>query len=371
MVKYFFLFAAFILWPIVLSEQLSTEIFVQRGIDTLLVGLGEFSKRMYTDIDLVIEKTWYSPYHISKIEYESFTKKGTTQMIIDEVNYSFDITEGTYRISDRKNKNLAQVSFSFLYLNQKLFHPDSISFAYNIKEEFSIIHQLYNKNYISRRAFAFSEKKQDNVIYLYYGDLPQDKINNKNKLTCKVNKEYSTWGCDIHSLSFSDNKYKPYRKKQYVYFQTNIEYILAPENFINYLYETIFKEYFINEQCSFSTDIDSKIVCESEIIEKVPKVYIQFDSGTIIIEEIMRKYYQGRYACVFAKNYIDQGTDSKWVFGNHFLLRFSEVFDYDRSEITFYSDKYIINISYSKLPLILNIIILIIMIILLKLSKDK
>ena len=71
------------------------------------------------------------------------------------------------------------------------------------------------------------------------------------------------------------------------------------------------------------------------------------------------------------KNYIDNDTDSKWVFGNGFLLLFSEVFDYDRSEITFYSDKYIIPIPYSKLPFILNIIMLIIMIIILQLSKDK
>ena len=85
----------------------------------------------------------------------------------------------------------------------------------------------------------------------------------------------------------------------------------------------------------------------------------------------MRKYYSGRWVCVFEKNYIDNDTDSKWVFGNGFLLLFSEVFDYDRSEITFYSDKYIIPIPYSKLPFILNIIMLIIMIIILQLSKDK
>ena len=369
----FFILLPLVVLRIVLSAPLSTEIFIQRGIYTLLVGLGEFSKRMYTDIDLVIDRTWYSPLHISKIEYEPFTKKGSAIMKIDDVKYSFDITEGNYRITDSRNKDLVLVPFRFLYLNKKIFHSDSISFAYNIKEEFSIIHQLYNKKHITRRAFAFSEKGQENKINFYYGELPQEQTNNKNRLKCKVNQKYSTWGCDIHSLTFSDKKYKPYIKDQYVYFQTNIQSILAPENFIHYLYDTIFKEYSENEQCEYSIDgKEARIICNnSEILQKLPKVYIKFDSGTIVIEEIMRKYYSGRWVCVFEKNYIDNDTDSKWVFGNGFLLLFSEVFDYDRSEITFYSDKYIIPIPYSKLPFILNIIMLIIMIIILQLSKDK
>ena len=69
----FFILLPLVVLRIVLAAPLSTEIFIQRGIYTLLVGLGEFSKRMYTDIDLVIDRTWYSPLHISKIEYEPFT----------------------------------------------------------------------------------------------------------------------------------------------------------------------------------------------------------------------------------------------------------------------------------------------------------
>lgn len=373
MVKYEYFFFTFVLCPIVLSDPLSTEIFVQRGISTLLVSFTQFTKRMYTDIDLVMDKTRYSQNYLNQMDLEGFTNKGSGKMVIDDVEYSFDILEGIYRITDSNNKDIATIPFSFLYLNREGFRSDSISFAYNIKEEFSIIHQLYNRKYINRRAFAFSEGIITNKIKLYYGELPQKSIYNKAKLTCKVNNKYSTWGCDIHSIYFSNPSIKYQKSNQYVYFQTNIEYILAPEDFLTFLHNTIFISYFNSGLCFYDIDAnEAKIVCNEYISDQFPKIYIRFDTGTFVIENIMRKYYNGFYSCIFEANYIDKGTKNKWIFGNYFLLFFSEVFDYDSSEITFYSDRHIITFnSYNQHLLILNIIILVIMIIILKLSQYK
>lgn len=175
---------------------------------------------MYTDIELVENHTWYSKRMISRADAYEGKYVGHTQIEIEDVMYKGDILQQDFRI-DSKNNSDIRVKINYVYIDHEFLNSlDSFSFAYQIEEEFSVVHQLYNNKYIAQRAFGFSLNETGRELLLHYGGLPKEVTQNKKKFSCKVNKNYPTWGCNLNKVSFSDNKYPSYNNKdQYVYFK--------------------------------------------------------------------------------------------------------------------------------------------------------
>lgn len=330
------------------SQILSSNILVQRGKDSLLVSLGNTTYKMYTDIELVANRTWYSKRMISRAEAYESRYVGHTQIEIEDVMYKGDILQQDFRIDSKDNSDI-RVKINYVYIDHDFLNSmDSFSFAYQIEEEFSVVHQLYNKKYIAQRAFGFSLNETGRDLLLYYGGLPKEVTQNKKKFTCKVNKNYPTWGCNLNKVSFSDNRYPSYDKKeQYVYFKKNELEIFAPEAYMNYVKETALKEYFNSGVCSYNEERqEMKIVCKCTEINSFPDIYFTFDNNQILILDhsmIFKRYYRNYCSFIIQKNYFDKDSDNKWIIGNDYLLQFAELFDYDNNEISFYGNHYIFN----------------------------
>ena len=303
---------------------------------------------MYTDIELVENHTWYSKRMISRADAYEGKYVGHTQIEIEDVMYKGDILQQDFRI-DSKNNSDIRVKINYVYIDHEFLNSmDSFSFAYQIEEEFSVVHQLYNNKYIAQRAFGFSLNETGRELLLHYGGLPKEVTQNKKKFSCKVNKNYPTWGCNLNKVSFSDNKYPSYNNKdQYVYFKKNEVEIFAPEAYMNYVKETALQKYFSSGVCSYNEERkEMKIVCNCTDIHYFPDIYFSFDNNQILILDhsmIFKRYYRNYCAFIIQKNYFDKDSDNKWIIGNDFLLQFAELFDYDNNEISFYGNHYIIN----------------------------
>lgn len=89
-----------------------------------------------------------------------------------------------------------------------IWYPDQgIGLAYKFeKEEYSLIHLLYKNKAINKKIFGlyFEIKNKKGVIS--FGGIPSNAhLKYKMKSYCNVNDEYTSWGCNLTSISFNNS----------------------------------------------------------------------------------------------------------------------------------------------------------------------
>ena len=341
-----------------------SDILVQRKQDSLLMAVGNTTYSIYVDVDLVQNKTWFSKRRFGESVLFSDKIKGITEITIKNKKYTFNIVKDKWKFREDK----IEVDFTFLFLNQELLNSiDIVSFAYKMDDEYSIIQSLYKNHHIDRRSFAITKTEQSYQMSMYFGGIPIEQIGTQKSLKCPVQTNYPTWGCILNQISFSSNKILPKQDiYEYAYFQTNIYPILAPEDFLDYIYETVFYNQFKEKLCFYDQEDNKKIiVCYCNSTSNFPGMYFHFGNGSLYLDNeiLFHHYYRDQCSFIIEKNYIDNENDKKWIFGNVFLLLFDNLFDYDNNEITFYSKDKIFDLIKggfycNKVIIILNIILL-------------
>ena len=238
----------------------------------------------------------------------------------------------------------------FYSLNSKgIAYLNQFSFSYTITDHrMNLVSQLYSYSLINKKSFGFDINKNSKGL-MYFGSFPEEFIRNKTKGFCKMKDNQEYWGCDINKVIVNKEVYE---NKEEMLFITNETRIYAPQNFMNFLTDNIFKEYLRTKTCSYYSFYFDKhycIVCDCSLINHQDDFIFDF--------EINSSKYRFKYNDLFTqinpkkcefqimKNNDDDNT---WMFGLTFFYKFNPMFNYEDKTITFYG-KDIISNDYSTL----------------------
>ena len=348
-------------FPLTLKKSLSTyDLFLQ---------LGPNKVTQQFELDLSIDFLWLCMLRLDEADIERTQNTFPIKIINEETKGELLEASITFQ-----NTNITLSSFPFYFvMNRGIPGFDSFPLAFSFKNKsLSIIHTLCENNIIDSLSFGFSY--QENDQYLYIGSLPEDLTNEyKYKRTIKVNKEYKTWGTVINNIIMG--KYT-FNTKYYGYFQANTFPISAPKELITFLYETVFKEYLEQGQCTIVHDSFSNYIsCQCNILNEMNDIQISFNDTVIPISitYLIKSDNSNRCTLQIKENEIDRDIE-KFIFGISFLTQYPSLFDYEDESITFFSNNPFSpsnDISFSPPKKILSVLIILIIINILLLFISK
>ena len=242
--------------------------------------------------------------------------------------------------------------FYYLITNQDLvFNEDiGLSLSYKYKDEaYSLIHHLYHSKVINHLQFAFEIKQTGIDGFIYFGGIPNNtQLTLPYKGICQVNdNNSSSWGCPVHTITFNNNVYNI---NKYVLLHTGVNgYFLSDEVykvFVNILKEDIEKNDCMEKKNSNNI---KWIVCSNMIGPKTHKENITFEIGNfkmnISINQLFECSFDQCESKVYSKHYALDRTNNTYI-GIDFINLFNySVFDYERKQVVFYTDQFIIEQS--------------------------
>lgn len=298
----------------------------------LVVLIGEPFRSKYFEIDLKEPVNWVTKAYYKR--NDNVKVIGKDQIVIGHSQETFyDIISDRLRI----NNTIIDISdFPLYYTIEFLQDFDGISFARKFKDEsYSFIHRLYHDKFIDKLAYGFFPIDRQKGI-INFGTLSKEIANFKYKTSCKAYNTDSSWGCQLTKVYFGTEKLY-YMNKHKMYFQANEKRILVPKDFMAILNQTYFNKYMDNGICSMLIGFGRHTYeCLPEVKSSFPNLTIEFDSITVdlplsdIINDEVRniKFY-------LEENYYNE---DEWVFGLTFFMKYVTYFDYEKNDITFFSD---------------------------------
>lgn len=297
-------------------------------------------KYLITTMDLKSNFTWFRD-----VRHECFDNK-EIKITINKIELVAIECIDSLTLTD-DNKVLSEY---YYYIIPKQSSPiyklkrNSLAFSYKFNDEkFSVIHQLYNEKKISKKIFAIGEyDKFNDYGEIYFGGIPDEIIVNKTfKGKCNVDDSYSTWSCSLKKIEINHHTY--HATNHYMYFQTNNEYIYAPQNFMSFIFESLDNN--LKKDCYVykSSFGGEHLRCLNDILDNLPNYTFIFDSTSfsIPIKDFFEPGYETSDSILFFSS-IENDRNDTWIFGNYFLSRYITVFDYEDKSISFYSNKYTI-----------------------------
>lgn len=245
---------------------------------------------------------------------------------------------------------------------EQTFNEDiglSLSYKYN-DEGYSLIHHLYYSKVIDHLQFAFEIKQKGIDGFIYFGGIP-----NNTQLTlpyiglCEVDdNNYSSWGCSVHKITFKNNVYNI---DKYVLLHTGVNgYFLSNE--IYNVFVNIFKEEIAKNDCrEKKNSFNIKWIVCSNILPKKFKENVTFEIGNFQMNISIRQLFECSFdeceSKVYSKHYALDRTNNTYI-GIDFINLFNySVFDYERKQVVFYTDQFIIEKSILLEPTKRGIII--------------
>lgn len=297
-------------------------------------------KFIITTMDLKSNFTWFND-----VKHECFDNK-ETKIMIDKIELvAIECNDSLSLADDIKVLN----EYYFYIISQQTRPTNKLkrnSFAFSYKfndEKFSVVHKLHKEKKISKKIFAIGEYDSFNDYgEIYFGGIPEEKIVNKTfKGKCNVDESYSTWSCTLKKIEINHHTY--HTAHHYMYFQTNNEYIFAPQTFMSFIFdsldENLKKDCYIYES-NFGAE---RLRCLNDILDNLPNYTFVFGSTSfsIPIKDFFEPGYETSDSILFFSSKENNRNDT-WIFGNYFLSRYITVFDYEDKSISFYSNKYAI-----------------------------
>lgn len=232
--------------------------------------------------------------------------------------------------------NITIPDYNFLFLNViSRFYSPPVGFGFGYKfidEQYSLIHQLYNHKVISKRSYSFNSTHQS-IGKLFLGGVPEEVTSQYHKMECVVDSIDDNWGCLLTKVSIGNNYTYTYINKHPSYFQVSSDNLLAPDDFFDYLNETILKPFFDKGHCIKGYE-NEEIKCREHLFEQIGKICFEFSRKALCYDASYLFDMFGPYKKFLISRNRGQNV---WKFGNLLLKRFITTFDYDKNSITFYS----------------------------------
>ena len=195
-----------------------------------------------------------------------------------------------------------------------------LSFGYHHTiETSSIVHNLYQRREIDKKIFAF--EFFNNKSSFHIGGIQYDKQNYvQYKGSIKINENFPTWGFELKEIMFHNVTYK-----------INLPVI-------------------INSASNFLFDSDELYELFSNFHKVNKEDTIDFIFHSLIIK-INARCFNNNYSPSVMKSSARKDEQFKGIiFGTQFLELFNyTIFDYDKKQIEFYSDRIVIIEPYSGL----------------------
>ena len=254
-------------------------------------------------------------------------------------SYKNYILKDTFIIPNTINTKLI-----FQSVSNSIFSPEK-SFGlsvYGRKKEYSFLYQLKKNNIIDELSFTLipKESKKHSIClgsyndnfsqYKFKGEF--DVIEHKQNISSNIN-----WYLNMTQVSFNSTLYKNTMK---TYFQSNLKYIIAPESFFDYWYQTDL----FSLRCKLAQHYHYSIVCDCEAISHLPKFKFIFEKYTIGIDSGFL-YEKKNNQCEF--NIIKMNGGSKWVIGTDILDKMVLNINFQTNSLKLYSN--VISIEKNEL----------------------
>ena len=279
-----------------------------------------------------------------------------------KINFVIDIRSNItkYNINKTPLLNLKQI-----YPNNDLFYKDSssqlyiannttsnIPFTLNIKldekyaialgygyldKDYSIIHQLHKKGYISYNKFAiYMNYNKKEPRYLYLGGFPSKYTLNRKEIKIPIISSNVEWAFDIKMISINDNINITLNKKGYLGVKTSS--MIVDKSIFNFLKTHIFKNAFENKICYekvWQQKTGANIKCHS-VVPKFTDFYIHVNNNKIKLPLTIKERDDRIQELDIAYNNILDDTDYIWL-DKQFLYQYDVEFNYDDKIISLYS----------------------------------
>lgn len=185
-----------------------------------------------------------------------------------------------FRFDDIENQH----AFDVIGLNYKPQNSDN-NFLSNLK------------GIISNKNFGFSKiNKISNRGNVTFGGLEEF---SSYKESCKVNRTFSFWGCDLQGIQFTNtnnNKLLFYNTKYYSFFQVNQTQMTAPIEFIDKVIKPAFIEKLLKDgTCkSYVFKFIKRYMCRCNSIKSMPNITLFFKGAKfgidIPLEQLFEEY---------------------------------------------------------------------------------
>lgn len=307
----------------------------------VIIPFGKEKMTKYFSIDLALPFSFLSMLFHSSNESEPIFKEVSSSFITID-NQIF--TTALYSVLTYLSDNFIPIEdFHIHYApNPAIQKYDSLTFSHKPNESLSLVHLLYQQKKIDKLQFGMYINR---VGYyregkLMFGGITND-ITSKYpySASCKAISDKESWGCSLDVVKFTLNKVSyTYINTYPLSFQTNENRILVPDNFIEYLLNSLFKDYIDKKICvyaGYGINKRFKCRCDNKLTNTFPNITFRFNNNyfTLGYRELFQQYMNG---CSFIIEGNDNGKNA-WILGTGFLSNYVELFDYETDTITFFS----------------------------------
>lgn len=299
-----------------------------------------YNKETYnrnTKLDLAKD---YSIFFLNQFPHDNYLNLGEETILGDERMVEATKTKILLKLRDTpielNNLNLYIVNKA----KSKLTTPGIIGLSYKFRDEkYSFIHNLKKDNYIKKLSFAFDKIENDKKIgNLYFGGIPNDVIQNKYKVSIDVDDKNITWGAKLDKIEYKMNDIVyEYHNNYYAYLNTIQDRIFVPTDFFIFFNKTLFGEFYKSGLCQLTDLSKTKYInCKEDIYDIFPNISFYLGGTKIQLssQQLFGKLNQRNTYCIIQNNIYDNAT---WLLGNFFFDQFLTEFDYENSQIHFYS----------------------------------
>ena len=227
----------------------------------------------------------------------------------------------------------------------------SLGFSHNIKEESSIVHQLYNSHLITKRQFSllFSYPNWGTVSFGEEGTLITNFEDRLMRKCSAVKGPY--WGCHLSGiyiehveLPLEEEKIRKNNKNieidQDTIFDIGIEDVILPEKIFEFFKKNFFEENLFSEKKCELLDNNKykKIICKGIEKNKNINEFEKFYRVHFVFDDVVDIYVLGKYLFDEQKNFrvICVKNNRNIIIGKNVLSRYNMIYSYDEDQIKFF-----------------------------------
>ena len=267
----------------------------------------------------------------------------TKQIPVDIISTTISFTE-----TPNNNANTISINLTLFNINPTFTSTQTsqyIAFALTFNDySMSVIHQLKQQGYINELSFIFNTGYRY-IRELYLGKPPSSLFNKQmNKSTCHVNTTYPyvNWNCKLDYIYFTNHLQNKYNEHTLTYFSTVLYETKAPLSFIHFIKDVLLYEYFVNNHCNVEESRNAYIECECGVLYDLGEV-------SFVMNGFVHAFKIDEIFDIYEVDLIEEGVcelivitnrnEDAWVFGIGFMNKYISVFNYERNEISFYSEK--------------------------------
>lgn len=321
-----------------LCEQIIQGIFTRNsGILELLLRLGNPKQTAFIPIDITNHFTWVT----SQIFIKNLSQTATV-LQEDPLTVQSKVVSAQLLLDQIEVPNQNQIinGFLFFYVKNKdsLTTNGALGLSYKVtSKKISFVHRLEEASIISKLTFSI---KSNNYLggQIYFGGIPNDIIQYyPYTSSCKVNNTEKQWGCNLNYVYIGDNSKEKYSYNNISFFTSNNYNSFIPLDFLIYLNNTLFSNYYDLRACFNVNENDKKMVkCDCKKIKNFPNITFVIDNNHYSFTKDDLFIISGE-ECRFIFQH-NRNLDNKWYFGDSLFMKYMIEFDYSQSEVRFYSE---------------------------------